>query len=289
TGVTPGVLDVPEYESNDEQIFWKSSEEEDDNEVNMSNHDDDDDDEQTESNNDDEDFIHPKFSTHDDEARQEEDEDDNEEVQGVNIEGEAIDEAAHNEEDEGNELYRDLNVNLEGQDVEITDAQPTNVQITQVTEDTYVIITPVIPKGQQQSSSVSSGFVSNMLNPRPNTGIDSIINTKATSLVDVPVTTIAEPPLVFAITLPPPPTPLITHMQQTPFPIPTTAPTVSSIPGIVDAYLANNINDDVKTDVQLQSDRLRDEAQAENEDFLNKLDDIINKIIKEQVKEQVKA
>nr|GFA43266.1 hypothetical protein [Tanacetum cinerariifolium] len=33
-----------------------------------------------------------------------------------------------------------------------------------------------------------------------------------------------------------------------------------------------------------QSDRLQDEAQAENEDFLNKLDENIQKIIKEQVK-----
>ncbi|GJY76190.1 hypothetical protein Tco_0481306 [Tanacetum coccineum] len=41
----------------------------------------------------------------------------------------------------------------------------TNVQPTQETEDTHVIITaPVNPEGQQQSSSVSSGFVSNMLN-----------------------------------------------------------------------------------------------------------------------------
>ncbi|GJR93364.1 hypothetical protein Tco_0265538 [Tanacetum coccineum] len=45
----------------------------------------------------------------------------------------------------------------------------------------------------------------------------------------------------------------------------------------------------VKTAVQLQSKRLRDEAQAENADFLNKLDDKIKKIIKDQVKEQVKA
>ncbi|GJV60171.1 hypothetical protein Tco_1466271 [Tanacetum coccineum] len=45
----------------------------------------------------------------------------------------------------------------------------------------------------------------------------------------------------------------------------------------------------VKTVVQLQSDRLRDEAQAENADFINKLDDSIKKIIKDQVKEQVKA
>ncbi|GKC54902.1 hypothetical protein Tco_1077647 [Tanacetum coccineum] len=63
---------------------------------------------------------------------------------------------------------------------------------------------------------------------------------------------------------------------------------VSSIPGIVDAYLANKMNDAVKTAVQLQSDKLKDEAQAENKDFLNKLDDNIKKI-EEQVKEQVKA
>ncbi|GJW64371.1 hypothetical protein Tco_0116255 [Tanacetum coccineum] len=124
TGVTTGVPDVPEYESDDEQISWKTSEEEDDDEVNVSGHDEDDDDERTESDNDGEDFVHPKFSTHDDEARQEEvneedsfdprvsnlhnvestvDEFDDEEVQGVNIEGEAMDEAANNEEDEGNE------------------------------------------------------------------------------------------------------------------------------------------------------------------------------------------
>ncbi|GJQ99298.1 hypothetical protein Tco_0522283 [Tanacetum coccineum] len=136
-------------------------------------------------------------------------------------------EATH-EEDEANELYRDVNVNLEGRDIVMTDAPLPNVQATQETEDTHVILTTLInPEGQQQSSSVSSGFVSNMLNPRPDTSIDLIFNTEATLLVDVPVTTIAEPPLVFATTLPLTPTSLITHMQQTTFPIPTTAPSTS--------------------------------------------------------------
>nr|GEV43812.1 reverse transcriptase domain-containing protein [Tanacetum cinerariifolium] len=45
----------------------------------------------------------------------------------------------------------------------------------------------------------------------------------------------------------------------------------------------------VKVTVQIQFDRLRDEAQAKNEDYLNKLDENIQKIIKEQVKEQVKV
>ncbi|GKE87433.1 hypothetical protein Tco_1564908, partial [Tanacetum coccineum] len=39
---------------------------------------------------------------------------------------------------------------------------------------------------------------------------------------------------------------------------------VSFIPNIVDTYLANKMNEAVKTVVQLQSDRLRDEAQAKN-------------------------
>ncbi|GKC55986.1 hypothetical protein Tco_1083584 [Tanacetum coccineum] len=206
----------------------------------------------------------------------------------------------------------------------------TNVQPTQVTEDTHVIITaPVNPEGQQQSSFVSSGFVSNMLNPSPDTGIDSIfnLNTESTYLVFVPVTAIAEPPLLSIITTPPPPTPLNMHLQQTLVPTPVTVPSsslqdllnfgslfgfdrrlktlennflefnqtnqftvvVSSIPGIVDAYLANKMHEVVKTAVQLQSKRLKDEAQAENADFINKLDDNIKKIIKDQVKEQVKA
>nr|GEW04058.1 hypothetical protein [Tanacetum cinerariifolium] len=208
------------------------------------------------------------------------------------------------------------------------DAQQTNVQTTQVIEDTYVIITPVNPKGQQHSSSVSSGFISNILNPSLDSGINSIfnLNTESTSLVDVSVTTIVEPPLLFVTTLSQPPTPLITHLQQTPIHIPATVPSsslqdlpnfgslfgfehklktleidfsefkqtnqfaeaVSLILGIVDSYLANKMNEAIKTAVQLQSDRLRDEAQAENEDFINKLDDNIKKIIKDQVKEQVK-
>ncbi|GKE39667.1 hypothetical protein Tco_1463072, partial [Tanacetum coccineum] len=169
----------------------------------------------------------------------------------------------------------------------MTDAPRTILQTTQVIEDTHVIITSVNPEGQQQSSSVSSGFVSNMLNPNSDTGIDSIfnINTESTSLVDVPVTTVAEPPLFSATTLPLPSTPLITQFKQTN----QFAAAVSSIPGIVDMYLANKINEAVKIAIQLQSDGLREEAQVENENFINTLDDNIKKIIKEQVKEQVKA
>nr|GFA56864.1 hypothetical protein [Tanacetum cinerariifolium] len=62
---------------------------------------------------------------------------------------------------------------------------------------------------------------------------------------------------------------------------------VSSILGIVDRYIDHRMNEAVKVAVQLQSNRLQDEAQAENEDFINKLDENIQKIINEQVKVQV--
>ncbi|GJR71225.1 retrovirus-related pol polyprotein from transposon TNT 1-94 [Tanacetum coccineum] len=305
----------------------------DDDEVAISGDDDDDADNQDDDDND--------FSTHDEENNEEEgsdlrvqtpshyestdDEESNEITHGANVKGEELDEEETNEEDEANELYRDVNVNLKGRDTEMTNAARTIIQTTQVIEDTHVIITPVNLEGQQQSSSMSSGFISNMLNPSPDSGIDSIfnLNTKSTSLVDVSVTTIAEPPLLSATILSPPPTLLITHLQQTPVPTPATVPSsslqdlpnfgslfgfdhrqktletdfldfkqtnqfaaaVSLIPDIVDAYLANKMHEAVKIVVQLQSERLRDKDQAENEDFINKLDDNIKKIIKAQVKE----
>nr|GEY97976.1 auxin-responsive protein SAUR21-like [Tanacetum cinerariifolium] len=140
--------------------------------------------------------------------------------------------------------------------------------------------------------------------------------------VDVRVTTAAEPPLLSATTLHQPSTPIITHLQQTPVPSPSNVPSssmqdlpnfgslfgfdqrqkalednfsefmqtnqfakaISLISGIVDKYLKNQMNEAVKVAVQLQSDRLRDEAQAQNEDFLNKIDENIKKIINDESK-----
>ncbi|GJS76635.1 hypothetical protein Tco_0726516 [Tanacetum coccineum] len=295
--VSPKVPDVPTYGSEDEQISWKSSNEDNDDEVSMSKDDDDNADdeddanEQTESDNDGDDFVHPKvhtpshYDSSDDEAY-------DDVTQGDNVEKEKMDEEKTNEEDEVNELYNDVNINLERRDTEMTDAPHANVQATQVIEDTHVIITAVTPEVQQQSSSVSSGFISKMLNPIPDTCIDSILNLnfESTSLVDVHVTTHNQIPPSSVTTLPPPPIPLIQPLQQTlvstttivlstslqnlpnfgslfkfeervkalenefsefkqtnPF-----AEAVSSIHGIVDKYLANQMNEAVKAVVQLK-------------------------------------
>ncbi|GJT08741.1 hypothetical protein Tco_0843203 [Tanacetum coccineum] len=61
---------------------------------------------------------------------------------------------------------------------------------------------------------------------------------------------------------------------------------ISSIPGIVDKYLATKMKEAVDVVVQLKSDKLREEAQAENQDFIKSLDSNMTKIIKQQVKVQ---
>nr|GFD29594.1 hypothetical protein [Tanacetum cinerariifolium] len=119
------------------------------------------------------------------------DEDYDEVTQGGNDEEEKMD-----EEEEVNEIYRDVNVNMEGRDT---------------------------------SSFVLSGFITNMLNPNPDTCIESILNmnNESTSLVDVPVTTNVEMPPSSAITFAPPPIPLSQPSQQTPVITPTIPPSTS--------------------------------------------------------------
>ncbi|GKC27932.1 hypothetical protein Tco_1035226, partial [Tanacetum coccineum] len=197
TSVSPGVLD----DDDDEVSLSKGD---DDNADNEDDDGQDDDNEQTESDNDDLRVQTPShFESTNDETY-------DEVTQGDNVEGEELDEEETNDEEEVSELYRDVNVNLERRDTKMTDAPQTNVQGTQVTKDTHVKITAATPEVQQQSSSVSSGFISNMLNPNPDTDIDSILNmnTKSTSLVDVPVTTNVEMPSSSVTTLHPPPIPL---------------------------------------------------------------------------------
>ncbi|GKC05473.1 hypothetical protein Tco_0997083 [Tanacetum coccineum] len=65
------------------------------------------------------------------------------------------------------------------------------------------------------------------------------------------------------------------------------AKAVSSIPGIIDTYLASKMKESMNVAVQLQTNNLREEAQAENQDFLNQVDSTMKTIINDQVKAQV--
>nr|GEY11528.1 retrovirus-related Pol polyprotein from transposon TNT 1-94 [Tanacetum cinerariifolium] len=93
------------------------------------------------------------------------------------------------EEEDAEELYRDVNIN-----------QGRGLQITQNEEDTHVILTPVNPDDQQESSSMSS-FVSSMLNPLSDEGVESIFATTSSQSVSlVPPTPILTPSTIATIT-----------------------------------------------------------------------------------------
>nr|GEW38951.1 hypothetical protein [Tanacetum cinerariifolium] len=64
---------------------------------------------------------------------------------------------------------------------------------------------------------------------------------------------------------------------------------VSAIHRIVQQYMDQWMNEAIKVAIQIQSDRLRDEAQRENDEFLRTVDENIKMIIKEKVKDQVKG
>nr|GEX36604.1 hypothetical protein [Tanacetum cinerariifolium] len=270
TGIIPGVLDVPTNES-DEEISWKSSDEDDDDDV---------DDQKAKE----EESFDPIVQTPS-QVENSDDESNDDESHGMNVRRDEGPDA----EDDDEELYTDVNINLEGHDVQMTD-----VHTTQVLQDTHMTLTLVNPDG-----------------------IDSLF--ESTPRVDVLVTTTVVPFLATAPTLPPSSIPIMSQVQQTPAPTPTTAlstslqdlpnfgslfgfdhrlktleanfsefmetnqfvEAVTSIPGIVDRYIDYGMNETVKVAVRLQSDRLRDEAQAENEEIINKLDENIQKIIKD--------
>nr|GEW77396.1 hypothetical protein [Tanacetum cinerariifolium] len=64
---------------------------------------------------------------------------------------------------------------------------------------------------------------------------------------------------------------------------------VSNIPGIVHQYMHQEMTEAVRDVLQIQTNRLQDSLQRENDEFLRTIDDNMKKIIKEQVKSQVKA
>nr|GFD13375.1 hypothetical protein [Tanacetum cinerariifolium] len=113
-------------------------------------------------------------------------------------------EARIQEEEDADELYRDVNIN-----------QGRGLQVTQNVEDTHVILTLVNPDGPQESSSMSS-FVSSMLNPLSDVGVESIFTTTSSQIVSLePPTAIMTPSTIATITtsgeapIPPPTIPSI--------------------------------------------------------------------------------
>nr|GEW69961.1 hypothetical protein [Tanacetum cinerariifolium] len=99
--------------------------------------------------------------------------------------------------------------------------------------------------------------------------------------------------LMNASTIPPPsfPVNLSSHpttipQQQTPDSTTTTTYPTTNLLEILN-FLASKLKEEVNVAVRSQSNKLKEEAEAENQEFINQVDSTIKQIIKEQVKAQV--
>nr|GFB92310.1 hypothetical protein [Tanacetum cinerariifolium] len=214
-----------------------------------------------------------------------EDDGNNEEDKGLRISEE---ERIH-EEEEADELYRNVDIN-----------QGRGLQVSQDIEDSHVTLTPVHSDGQQESSSTSS-FVTSLLNPIIDLGMESTFTTGLSSVTPIPspksimtpsiittTTTASQPPI--------PPTPIPSDILQTlltfasvfhfedrvkslevnfsEFMRTNQSPeAVSNIPGIVNQYMHQEMTEAIREAVQIQTDRLQDSLQRENDEFLRTIDD----------------
>ncbi|GKC48407.1 hypothetical protein Tco_1066129, partial [Tanacetum coccineum] len=306
-GDKPEVPDVPEHHSNSEEESWTFSDGDDDDEDDDANKDldaHDDDDDATESDDDGDNITHPKLSTfstddqeeQDDEEEQEDDDEDEEEISDQLVrtpsdyqtsdesEKQKDDDRVKNgEEDKEGDV---TNVALEGGDVDMTEADT-----TEDTKDAHVTLTAATPVVQQQSSSVSD-LVSKFISPTTDEGIDSILNprTESTTLVNVPISVATETPAT-TTTIPPLLFPVTQSSQQTPVTTTTTtypSTTPPPIPNFASLFGFNQrMKEVVDMAIQLKSNKLREEAQAENQEFLNSLDSNMQKYVTESLGAEV--
>nr|GFC84314.1 hypothetical protein [Tanacetum cinerariifolium] len=138
-----------------------------------------------------------------------------------------------------------------------------------------------------------SSFVSSMLNPLSDVGVESIFTTTSFQIVSpVPPTPIMTPSTIAPITTSAFPfeerlrlleTSFSEYRQTNQF-----ADAVSAIPGIVHQYMDQQMKEAVREAVQIQTDQLQDSLQRENDEFLRNIDENMKKVLKELVKNQVK-
>nr|GEY30462.1 retrovirus-related Pol polyprotein from transposon TNT 1-94 [Tanacetum cinerariifolium] len=284
TGSIPVVLDVPTNES-EEEISWNSTDKEGDDDNN-------DGDDGEDGNDDDDDDAAQDDDAQDDDAQDEDDQEEgSDDVQAFDKE-----EFIHSslsthakEETKDKESFDPIPKTPENTDDEGNGEENLGINVgREQGED---------EEDEEDSSSVSSQFVTSMLNPTPDAGIESIF--EPTSQMDVQTPTSVALLLVSAPTLTPLTIATITTTLQAPTP-PTTAPStlLQDLPnfGLLFGFdhrlktLEANFSEFTQTNQFAgASDRLRDEAQAENDEFLKTIDENMQKIIKEQVKEQVKV
>nr|GFB23841.1 hypothetical protein [Tanacetum cinerariifolium] len=161
-----------------------------------------------------------------------EDDGNGEEDQGVRI----SEEERMQKEEEAYELYRDIDIN-----------QGRGLQVSQDIEDSHVTLTLTHSDGQQESSSTSS-FLTNLLNPIIDPGMESIFTTGSSTVTPIPLPTSTMTPSIMTTT---------TTASQPPTP-PTPLPnkTVSRSRLTIDDNMKKIIKEQVKSQVKAQVTRI---------------------------------
>nr|GEY93458.1 hypothetical protein [Tanacetum cinerariifolium] len=196
-----------------------------------------------------------------------EDEGNGDEDLGLNVGGEE----GQVEEEEEDELYRDININqgrgiqetLEVKDSHVTlTLTPTSVAHLPISAPTMTPSTIATITTTSQVPILPTTSPSTIIRNLPNFGSLFVFDNRLRTLEAN----------------------FFEFMQTNQF-----AGAVYAIPRIVQRYMDQRMNKAVKVVVQIQSDRLRDEAQRENEEFLKTVDENMQKIIKEQTSYVVAA
>nr|GEZ43554.1 hypothetical protein [Tanacetum cinerariifolium] len=200
-----------------------------------------------------------------------------EEDQGLNV-----NEEEHVKEEEEDELYRDVNIN-----------QGRGLQATLKVKDTHVTLTPINSDGMESIFVTASSSVAPLHTSTPIMTPSTIATITTISQAPIPPTRISSEVLQnlptfdsvfrFDERLKSLEANFSEYRQTNPF-----AEAVSNISSIVHQYMNQQMNEVVRVVVQIQTDRLRDSYQRENDEFLQTIDENMKRIIKEQVKGQVK-
>nr|GEZ53516.1 hypothetical protein [Tanacetum cinerariifolium] len=278
------VPDVPSDDS-EEEISWNSSDDEDVDDQDKGKHDDegekndesdDDQDDAEKDNDDDDDDDEEEIAKLDEQEDTENGEGDDEETKS---DGESEEEETGEEEKESFDPIP--RTPEDGED----DGNGEEDQGLRISEEERIQEEEEADELYRDSSSVSS-FVTSMLNPTSDAGVESIFRTASSPIAPLPTPTPIMTPSTIATIItssdaPIPPTIILSATNQF-------AKAVSNIPGIVHQYKTQQMTEAVREAVQLQTDRLQDSFQRENDKFLRTIDENMKKIIKGQVKSLVK-
>nr|GFB94326.1 hypothetical protein [Tanacetum cinerariifolium] len=174
--------------------------------------------------------------------------------------------------------------------------QGRGLQVSEETEDSHVILTLTQSDAQQESSSTSS-FMTNLLNPTMDPGMESIFTTGSSTVTPIPSPqSIMTPSIISTFTiasqLPTPLTPIPSLDLQS---LPTFASVFhfedrvkllevnfSNIPGIVNQYMHQQMPEAVR-EAKIIKEKVKTQVKAQVTRILPRIEDFVNAQLEEKV------